>query len=359
MLTVNELFSGIGAQRKALERLGVPHRVVGISEIDRFAIRSYEAIFGETRNYGDISAVDKLDYADFWTYSFPCTDISVAGKQAGINEHTRSGLLYQVERLLNISKELGELPKYLMLENVKNLVGKRFKGQFDKWLEYLDELGFNNYWQVLNAKNYGIPQNRERVFVISIRKDVDDGNFKFPQPFDNGLRLKHLLEDSVDEKFYLRQDLQDNFRKHLESKQSLDAEYIETTGVNVSNLGTKIDGTTDTSLALLARNYKGLNNYGMTAVVELQQAGTLKGCGLPYDKMHDQSGRVYHPEGIAPTLHTCGGGNLEPKIIQRARGFNKGGVYENCPTITSNSFQESNLVAEPAVLRSERTEYGK
>src|SRR5690554_4086976 len=100
MLTVNELFAGIGSQRAALERLGIEHKVVGIAEIDKFAIKSYEAIWGETKNYGDISKVDKLDYADFWTYSFPCQDISVAGKQAGIKHgKTRSGLLYEVERL--------------------------------------------------------------------------------------------------------------------------------------------------------------------------------------------------------------------------------------------------------------------
>ena len=100
-LTVNELFSGIGAQRAALERLGIPHKIVGISEIDKFAIQSYEAIYGTTRNYGDISKVEALDYADFWTYSFPCTDISVAGQQKGIVKgKTRSGLLYEVQRLL-------------------------------------------------------------------------------------------------------------------------------------------------------------------------------------------------------------------------------------------------------------------
>ena len=195
MLTVNELFSGIGSQRAALERLGIEHEVVGIAEIDKFAIKSYEAIWGETKNYGDISKADKLDYADFWTYSFPCQDISVAGKQAGI-EHgkTRSGLLYEVERLLEKSQEHGELPKYLMLENVKNLVGKKFKPQFEEWITRLDELGYNTYWQVLNAKNYGIPQNRERVFGISIRKDIDTG-YVFPEPFELKVRLKDILED--------------------------------------------------------------------------------------------------------------------------------------------------------------------
>src|SRR5574344_1292262 len=202
MLTVNELFAGIGSQAAALERLGIDYKVIGIAEIDKYAIKSYEAIHGSVKNYGDISKIEKLDYADFWTYSFPCQDISVAGKQRGINENTRSGLLYEVERLLYKSVMYGEQPKWLMLENVKNLVGKQFKPQFEEWIKRLDELGYNTYWKVLNAKNYGIPQNRERVFAISIRKDIDTG-YEFPIGFDNGKRLKDILESEVDEKFYI------------------------------------------------------------------------------------------------------------------------------------------------------------
>lgn len=212
MLTVNELFSGIGSQSAALERLGIGFKVVGIAEIDKYAIKSYKAIHGETRNYGDISVIEKLDYADFWTYSFPCQDISVAGNQKGIKEGTRSGLLYEVERLLYKSIMFNEQPKYLMLENVKNLVGKKFKPQFDEWLEKLNQLGYNTYWKALNAKNYGIPQNRERVFAISIRKDIDIG-YEFPIGFDNGKRLKDILEMVVDEKFYLSNDKVNLFMK--------------------------------------------------------------------------------------------------------------------------------------------------
>lgn len=167
MITINELFAGIGAFRKAFINLGIEHEVVGISEIDKYAIKSYETLYGATRNYGDISKVDKLDYADLWTYGFPCQDISVAGKQAGIvKNETRSGLLYEVKRLLLESLLNDELPKYLIMENVKNLVGKKFKADFDKWLEYLQSIGYNNYWQVLNAKDYEIPQNREREYLL-------------------------------------------------------------------------------------------------------------------------------------------------------------------------------------------------
>ena len=223
MITINELFSGIGAQVAALKRNGVKFKVVGISEIDKYAIKSYEAINGNTRNYGDISKVERLDYADLWTYSFPCTDISLAGKQAGLTDgtgkQTRSGLLFEVERLLKKSVEDGNQPKYLLLENVKNLVGKKFKPEFDKWLQTMDSLGYNNYWKVLNAKDYGVPQNRERVFVVSIRKDVDTNGYTFPEPFKLERRLKDVLETNVDEKYYLKQELVETFINRLSKRE--------------------------------------------------------------------------------------------------------------------------------------------
>lgn len=218
MLTVNELFSGIGAQVAALRRLGIDYEVVGISEIDDHAIKSYEAINGHTFNYGDISKIPALDYADLWTYSFPCQDLSFAGKQAGINETTRSGLLLHVERLLKNSVVLGNQPKYLLLENVKALVSKKFKPDFDKWLNTLEELGYNNYWKVLNAKDYGIPQNRERVFVVSIRKDVDIKGYEFPSSIKLEKRLKDMLEDVVDEKYYLSDEKVGKLVESLEKK---------------------------------------------------------------------------------------------------------------------------------------------
>ena len=209
MLKVNELFSGIGAFRKALINLNIPHEIVGISEIDKYAIKSYEAIYGQTRNYGDISKIQKLDYADLWTYGFPCQDLSSAGQQRGlIAGVTRSGLLYEVQRLLNSSKDANELPKYLIMENVKPLIGKKFKPKFDEWLSWLNNCGYENYWQVMNAADYGIPQKRERVICVSIRKDlIENGSqgFSFPNPIPLTKRFKNFLEakDSIDEKYYL------------------------------------------------------------------------------------------------------------------------------------------------------------
>jgi len=215
MLRVNELFAGIGAFRKALIRLGVEHEIVGISEIDKFAIKSYEAIYGETRNYGDISKVEALDYADLWTYGFPCQDISLAGFQKGIVKgETRSGLLYEVRRLMLVAMLDDTLPKYLIMENVKNLVSKKFLPDFEAWLEWLDTMGYNSYYQVMNAADYGVPQKRERVFVISIRKDVDTG-FQFPSPIDLDIKFRDMLEpvEEIPEKYFLSDERIDYYER--------------------------------------------------------------------------------------------------------------------------------------------------
>ena len=243
MLKVNELFSGIGAFRKALINLSIPHEVVGISEIDKFAIQSYNTLYGETRNYGDISKVEKLDYADLWTYGFPCQDLSIAGKQAGlIKGVTRSGLLYEVQRLLAVASLYDELPKYLILENVKQLVGKRFKPAFDEWIDWLDSIGYNTYWKILNAADYGIPQKRERVFAVSIRKDVDTG-FRFPEPVPLTAKFKDLMEDKPADKYFLtdkalnyyvtngeeQKKLGNNFTPRIHNKQEWDIAFTVTT----------------------------------------------------------------------------------------------------------------------------------
>ena len=198
MLRVFEAFAGYGSQSIALRNLGIEYEVVAISEIDKYAIKAYEAIHGPTNNLGDICKTDPRDIPDhdLFTYSFPCQDLSVAGKQAGLGKGTRSGLLYECEKIIEAKK-----PKYLLLENVKNLVGKKFKPEFNKWLEYLEGLGYTNYWQVLNAKNYGVPQNRERVFVVSILGEHKP--YEFPKLIPLDKCIADILEDEVDEKYYI------------------------------------------------------------------------------------------------------------------------------------------------------------
>lgn len=200
MIKVFEAFAGIGAQRTALKNIGVPHEVVAISEYDEYPAKSYMAIHGETLNLGDITKIDVHDIPehDLFTYSFPCQDISLAGKQKGLDKDssTRSSLLWECERIIEHCR-----PKYLLLENVKNLVGKKHKDNFDEWLSVLDALGYDNYWQVLNAADYGIAQKRERVFVVSIRKDLKQ-QFEFPLVQKTNKTLKDYLDNNVDKKYY-------------------------------------------------------------------------------------------------------------------------------------------------------------
>lgn len=178
MLNVLSLFSGIGAFEKALENLNIDHEVVGYCEIDKYASKAYSVIhdISEDKNLKDVTKIDILDIVDpvdLITYGFPCQDISNAGKQRGFEhdgELTRSGLFFEALRIIEDYK-----PKFAIAENVKALVSKKFTNEFNIVLDSLDKAGYNNYWQVLNAKDYGIPQNRERVFIISIRKDIDKG----------------------------------------------------------------------------------------------------------------------------------------------------------------------------------------
>lgn len=167
MLKVFEAFSGYGSQSIALERLGIEHEVVGISEIDKNAIKAYYALHSEDiLNFGDISKIkpEELPEFDLFTYSFPCQSISLSGKVEGIvRGQTRSGLLYECEKIIEYCK-----PKYLLMENVKNLMGKKFRPQFQDWMNYLKSLGYNSQCFVLDAKDFGVPQSRTRVFLVSV-----------------------------------------------------------------------------------------------------------------------------------------------------------------------------------------------
>ena len=295
-LRLIELFAGIGSQTQALKNIGVPHKVVAISEIDKYAITSYMAIHGETNNLGDICKIEQLPDADMWTYSFPCQDISVAGKGAGIKEGTRSGLLFEVERLLNVADATGTLPKYLLLENVKNLVGKKFRADFDAWLAFLGKLGYTNYWKVLNAKDYGIPQHRERVFCVSIRGEHKP--FVFPEPKVLELRLRDMIDAHVEERYYLKES---TIRSILTSHFNQRRDSIRPP-----------EGLANT---LCARDWRGPQCIQVGEIVSEK-----------YDKMHDISKRVYEPSGLAPTVHCQQGGNTELKI---AENFVLGGLQEH------------------------------
>lgn len=202
-----ELFAGIGAQAKALERMGVPFEHYRICEFDKYAVASYNAIHGTDFApsditkiaAGDLGIVDTDTYCYIMTYSFPCQDLSLAGKQEGMARGggTRSGLLWEVERLLN---ECTELPQVLLMENVTQVHGKKNKEHFDEWIRFLEGKGYRNYWQDLNAKDFGVPQSRNRTFMVSV---LGDYTYHFPDGHPLTKRLKDVLEDSVDGRYYL------------------------------------------------------------------------------------------------------------------------------------------------------------
>lgn len=324
MLTVNELFAGIGAFRKALIRLGIPHEIVGISEIDKYAIKSYNAIYGETRNYGDISKVERLDYADLWTYGFPCQDISLAGQLKGIVKgETRSGLLYEVQRLLAQAQSDDALPKYLIMENVKNLVSKKFRPDFEGWLGWLDELGYNNYWKVLNAVDYGIPQNRERVFCISIRKDIDTG-YTFPSPIESDTVLVDKLEpvEDIDEKYFLSSEcVKRRFTKNQineEKGYGFRFSPVEREEAKIATTVTTIP-TRDTANHITEKGVNSilednvderyyLSDEMSSKLIEKPTDGIVRQVGYIKKKENGtqhQSNTVYDPKGAARTLTAC------------------------------------------------------
>ena len=203
------LFSGIGSPEQALKNIGMNYELVGFSEIDKFAVKSYCAIhnISDEFNLGDITKIniDNLPTdIDLITHGSPCQDFSIAGNQKGGNKNTgtRSSLMWNTVDIVEHCR-----PKIVVWENVKNLLSKKHRHNFDSYLTIMNDLGYNNYYKILNAKDYGIPQNRERIFTVSIRKDIDNGNFKFPEPFELKLRLKDMLEDSVEEKYFLTDNL--------------------------------------------------------------------------------------------------------------------------------------------------------
>lgn len=282
-LEILSLFSGIGAFEKALDNIGIKYNLVGFSEIDKYAIQSYCSIHNtpESSNLGDITQIeiDKLPrFIDMITHGSPCQDFSIAGKQAGAEKDsgTRSSLMWNTVDIVEWC-----LPKYVIWENVKNLLSKKHKHNFDSYIEIMNKLGYNSYYQVLNAKDYGVPQNRERIYTISIRKDIDNKSFKFPDKEELKIRLKDILEEAVEEKYYLndKQVKQIETSSYIQNQRRIQKkEYCDT---------------------LCARDWKD---------PKCVQVGKID------IKGHDCIKRVYSTEGISPTLTDMQGGNRQPKI---------------------------------------------
>lgn len=347
-------------------------------EFDKYATSSYCAIHNEneSKNLGDITKVDetKLEPFNMICGGSPCQDFSVAGKQKGSVwtckdcgheynpltvhwserdkcpccgsnniEKTRSSLLVEYLRVIRANK-----PNFGMYENVKNIVGKQFKDTFKMFTDELDEYGYNVYWKVLNAKDYGIPQNRERVYLIFIKKELDNGKFTYPEPFDNGTRLRDILEENVDEKFYISEDKVQRFLTNLNNEDALlyDACQVKREG--------KSREYNDFCPTLTARDYKDPRLVNDNVV---KQIGTISKCEGNWK--NPQVGRIYSTDGCSPTLNTCGGGSHEPKIVQlgnvnpSGKGMNGNVFDENglAPTLTTNKGEGNKIAIRQATKK--------
>lgn len=356
-LRVLEAFSGYGSQSLSLRDIGIEHEVVGISEIEPDAIIAYGSIRYDLKNlstdkthdemkkelmdknvgwdfqkqkskiprmkkdklemlykfdkasnnFGDISIINPNDLPDFdyFTYSFPCQDISVSGKQNGIEKgKTRSGLLYECEKIIETKK-----PKYLLMENVKNLVSKKFINDFNAWLEYLESLGYKNYWKVLNAKNFGIAQNRERVFCVSI---LEGEEYEFPQGFKLEKRLKDFLENSIEEKYYLSEEIQNRFKQT--KVDNGENNVIGTTAPEFRTIGQRdlVYGNESCAIGtLVATDYKQPKQI-------IDYADRLGGC-FDDEKGKHQAGSVWNKDGLSPTIDTCQGGYRQPLVTEEIK----------------------------------------
>ena len=333
MVRVLELFAGIGACSKALTRLGIEHEIVDAVEIDKYAIQSFNAIHGTNFKPQDITKWDKDIKVDLIMHGSPCQDFSVAGLNKGGDKGsgTRSSLMYETLRIVEKLK-----PKYVIWENVKNLLSKKHRHNFDAYIEAMDKLGYHSQHQVLNAKDFGVPQNRERVFTVSIRNDLNV-DFKFPEPQELTIRLKDVLEQQVDEKYYLSDE---------------QTKRLKMTTYNTGSEKVRVQDTDGEARTLCARDYK--------------DPKCVRVGGL-YDKdgSRHQAGSIYDPNGVCATLSTMQGGNQEP-IIVASRDRNSDNPSDRSAgqkleqrlepnrqgiTNTITSVQKDNYVAEPQVVK--------
>ena len=366
MIKLLSLFSGIGAFECALRRGGHEFQTINYCEIDKYASAAYSMIHNvdESLNLRDVRKVSTLLFpdVDLVTYGFPCQDISIAGRQKGFEDgagnRTRSGLFFEALRIIQDLQ-----PKWAICENVKALTMKQFRNEFKAVLESLEHAGYRNYYQVLNAKDFGIPQNRERVFIVSIRKDIDQ-EFTFPETQVLKLRVRDLLEKDVPEKFFIntpnaialaRKIAEEIELNHPAVLRSVRTEYgkeirtayeqgeIHEKRANMREFECRPDDLCNTLTTVLKDNY--IAEPVMRTVGDLGvggqrgrvfSTGGIVGCLSATDYKdppkilqvgnivktgqfdNPQRGRIYDPDGLAPTLNTCSGGGLEPKFIDRS-----------------------------------------
>ncbi len=304
-IRVVELFSGIGAQAEALKELGLDYEVVATSDIDKHANLGYEAIHGPVNNLGDVTKIEHLPECDLLTYSYPCTSISLAGKREGMKEGsgTASSLLWEVGRLLKDLKERKCLPEVLLMENVDAVLNRDNIGEFKRWLGVLGEMGYVSSYTIMNAKDYGTPQNRKRIFCVST---LTMGEFIFPDPCPDGRVLRDVLEDDVPESYFLSEKRLATFKRHKERQEAKGNGF----GFKVHELTDyekeKKKGDVAESVTTNADRY--CSTWIGLPENEIKIKGELTDCDF------NQSGKVYDTDGVSPTIRTPSGGGNMPKI---------------------------------------------
>lgn len=322
MLRVFTAFSGYDSQCMALDHIGIDYDLVGWSEIDRFAIRAHDAVYPKwaDRNFGDITAIDPNTLPDFdlMTYSSPCQDFSIAGQQRGgvKGSGTRSSLLWYCEDIIRVKR-----PRFLVMENVKNLVSKKFRPLFLEWERTLSGMGYTNFTEVLNAKDYGVPQNRERVFCVSVL----DGWYEFPHREVLRKCLRDVLEEEVAEKYFLSEKLIAGFMKHNEKHLAKGTGFIfrPKQPADCAKTLRAVPVLCPTDNVVIVQRSRWFNKGGIHEIAPAVSSNSYErnnailqvGNLLAESKFaNPQRGRLYNIDGCAPAITTMSGGGLEPKI---------------------------------------------
>jgi DNA (cytosine-5)-methyltransferase 1 len=380
MIKVFEMFSGYGGASFALKKLGLDYDCVGISEIDKYAIQCYNNNFPNIKNYGDCKKINPTDLPDFdlLTGGFPCQAFSIAGKGKGELD-PRGTLFYDIVRIAEVKK-----PKYMLLENVKGLTTKKHKETFNKIISELNRVGYDVIWKVLNSKNHGIPQNRERVFFVCKLGKWEFNEFQFPTEEPLKIFIKDILEEEINEKYYLSELIQKRFEDFLKKK--TDDELNKNCIVNLELTAKKRAFETPKEINQFLKDNKGNNtisklseslNLPKTQVEHYFRTDKSRAIPTPeiwnklksilnfndtYDKEvlsiyekeieFEQTRRVYNDSGTSPTLNTI----QEPIIYDRkgfdsrTKGFRESAV---CPTLSTKMGTGGNnvpMIQQPLIL---------
>lgn len=345
MLRVIELFSGIGAQAEALKELGLDYEVVATSDIDKHANLGYEAIHGKVNNLGDITKIEHLPECDLLTYSYPCTSISLAGKREGMVEGsgTASSLLWEVGRLLADMNERKILPEVLLMENVDAVLNKVNKPEFDRWCNILSEMGYCNSYTIMNAKDYGTPQNRKRIFMVST---LTMGEFVFPDPCPDGRVLRDVLEQNVPESYFLSEKRLATFKRHKERNDAKGNGFGFRIHEITDEEREREEGDCSASITNSADRYCA-TWIGIPKTECQSESGIIISGKVEPD--FNQSGKIYDTEGMSATIRTPSGGGLIPKIEVSSKVIKAGELERNfiqerevisaegiCKTVTAN-----------------------